>query len=64
MFAHGGYTKVQHILGKAVNERIYQKFRANKELDVINWIDAGSSAELPGAPIFAMRSQLGYYRPP
>ena len=48
-FAHGGYTKVQKALGKAVNEKVNQKFRANKDPDVINWIDAGSSAELPGA---------------
>ena len=48
-FAHGGYTKVQKVLGKAVNEKVNQKFRANKDPYVINWIDAGSSAELPGA---------------
>ena len=48
-FAHGGYTKVQKALGKAVNEKVNQQFRANKDPDVINWIDAGSSAELPGA---------------
>ena len=30
-FAHGGYTKAQHILGKAANEDFSQKFRAYQE---------------------------------
>ena len=63
-FAHGGYTKVQSILGKAVNEQINEQFWANKEPNVLNWIDAGSSAELPRGPLLAGGGELGYHTAP
>ena len=48
-FAHGGYAEVQKTLGKAINEQISEQLRANKDADFLNWIDAGSSAEVNGA---------------
>ena len=41
--------KIQKTLGKVINEKINEKFRATKDADVLNWIDAGSSAEVNGA---------------
>ena len=32
-----------------MSEQINVKFRANKSADFLNWIDAGSSAEVNGA---------------
>ena len=55
--------KVQKTLGKALNESINSRFRLNKAADFLNWIDAGSSAEVNGVAYSSGSRKLGHDAP-